>query len=264
MQVILPAHERICQVAEEWWRFIAVLRLALGEVDALGEEAAGSSCLEAFDFETEFAQAVAECRNRIAESTPALVSQADMEQAAHKSAGCNHHGAAVEAQTEIGFHTLDAIFPHHEAGHVPLFHVQSWLALEERLHTELIRFLVALSAGCAHARALRGIQHAELDAGGVGVQTHRASEGVDLTNHVPLCQTADRGVAGHLPNCVGILSEQESFAAQPRGGHGGFYACMPRTDDDDIVGFWIDEVAQVTQSASRARRVSFAGLRRKA
>jgi hypothetical protein len=39
---------------------------------------------------------------------------------------------------------------------------------------------------------------------------------------------------------------------------------MPRTDDDDIVGFWINEVAQVTQSAGRARRVSFAGPRRKA
>ena len=51
-----------------------MLRLALGKVDALGKEAAGGASLESFDFKTKFAQAVAECRNRIAKPPAALVS----------------------------------------------------------------------------------------------------------------------------------------------------------------------------------------------
>ena len=109
-----------------------------------------------------------------------------MEQSTHESAGGDHHSAAIEAEPEIGFHSLNAVFSRHEASHISLLHVQSWLTLEKRLHAELIGLLVALRAGCANARTLRGIQHAELYAGGVGIQTHRTSEGVDLADHVTL------------------------------------------------------------------------------
>jgi hypothetical protein len=35
---------------------------------------------------------------------------------------------------------------------------------------------------------------------------------------------------------------------------------MPGPDDDDIVIFWINEIAQITRSRCRARRASAQGL----
>ena len=134
------------------------------------------------------------------------------------------------------------------------------MALEESLHAELIGFLVALRSRRPDARSLGGIQHAELNTGRVGVQPHRTAEGIDLPNHVALRQTSNRRVTGHLPDRIGILREQEGFAAQAGRSHRGLDACMASPDDDDIVIFWINEIAQITGSRGRVRRASFARL----
>jgi hypothetical protein len=63
---------------------------------------------------------------------------------------------------------------------------------------------------------------------------------------VALRQTANRRVTGHLPDRVGILREQEGFAAQAGRSHRCFDAGVTGTDDDNIVIFWINEVAQIT------------------
>ena len=175
-----------------------------------------------------------------------MVSQTHMEQAAHECASRDDHRATIEAQTEIGFHALDAVFADHESRDISLLHVEVWLALEERLHAELIGFLIALRARSPDARSLRGIQHAELNPGCISVQPHRTAEGIDLPNHVALRQTSNRRVTGHLPDRVRILSEKERLTPQPRGSHRGFDAGVTGTDDDDIVIFWINEVAQIT------------------
>jgi hypothetical protein len=169
-----------------------------------------------------------------------------MEQAAHECASRDDHRATIEAQTEIGFHALDAVFADYEPRDISLLHVEVWLALEERLHAKLIGFLVALRSRGSNARTLRGIQHAELNPGGVGVQSHRAAEGIDLTDHVALRQTANRGIARHLPHGVRILSEKERLTPQPRGCHRCFDTGMTGTYNDDIVILWINEVAQIT------------------
>jgi hypothetical protein len=171
-----------------------------------------------------------------------------MQQTPHECAGRDHYCTTIEAEAEIGFHSLDSLFPDHEPRDISLLHIQPWMALEERLHAELIRFLIALRSRSPDARALGGIQHAELNAGRIGVQPHRTAEGIDFTDHMALRQTADRRVTGHLPDGVGILSEQEGFAAQAGRSHCGLYACMASPNNDDIVIFWINEVAQITGS----------------
>ena len=186
----------------------------MGKIDTLGEKAAGCACLEPLNLETEFAQAVTECRNGIAKTATGLISQADMQQPSHECASRNHHCPPIEAEAEIRFHSLDSIIPDHEPRDISLLHVEVRMALEERLHAELIGLLVALRSRSPDARSLCGIQHAELNAGRIGVQPHRAAEGIDLTDHMPLRQTSDRRVTGHLPDGIGILSEQEGFAAQ--------------------------------------------------
>ena len=261
VHIVLTAPDRVGEVAEKRRRRVAGLAFALGEIDALREQAARRSGLEAGDLEAEFAQAIAEGRDGVAEPAAGLVSQADMEQTAHESAGGNDHRGGVETQAQIGFHALDAVVADGEARDIRLLDVEARLALEQRLHAKLVGLLVALRARGADARAFGGVEHAELDARGVGVEAHRAAEGVDFANHVAFCQPANRGVAGHLPDGVGVLGQEERFATETRRGHSRLDARVAGPDDDDIVVFRINEIAQVTRSRCRARRASARGLR---
>src|SRR5438477_352012 len=77
---------------------------------------------------------------------------------------------------------------------------QSGLSFHAMLHGELVELLVRLGAGRVHRWTFCAIEHAELNAAGVGHLAHLAAESVDLTNDLPLGHAADRGVAAHLGN----------------------------------------------------------------
>ena len=133
------------------------------------------------------------------------------------------------------------------------------MAFQEHLHPELVGFFIALSAGCANARSFCGIEHAKLDAGGVGIESHRSAQRVDFTNHVPFGESTYRGITGHLANGIRVLSEEKRLATEAGCRQGGFNASVASPNHDNVVVFWINEVAQVTRSRCRVRSVSFGG-----
>ena len=106
---------------------------------------------------------------------------------------------------------------------------------------ELVGFFIALGSGGADGRAFTGIEHAELDAGGVCVQAHDAAEGVDFPDHVSFCQSTDGGVAGHSADGIEVLGENCDATAEAGGGKGGFDPGVAGANDEDIVGFRVDE-----------------------
>ena len=91
------------------------------------------------------------------------------------------------------------------------------LLFDEPLDFDLIRFLVGLGPRAVHRRAFAAIEHAELNAGGVDRPAHRAAEGVDLADDLPLGDAADRRVAAHLADGVAIGRQQRGARPQPRG-----------------------------------------------
>ena len=141
-----------------------------------------------------------------------------MQKSAHEGAGGDHHGLPVDAHAEIGFDSADALFAPDQCGGVPLPQGDAWGLFKHRLGAELVRLLIALRPRRADAGALFGIQHPELDPGGVGIQSHKPAEGVDLADDLSLGLSADGGVAGHLPDGVEVLSEHQSGRSKPRGG----------------------------------------------
>ncbi len=126
-------------------------------------------------------------------------------------------------------------------GDLTLLHVEPFLTLARRLEPELIGFLVALRARAPHAGALGGVQHAELDAGGVGVDSHLAAERVDLAHHLSLGQSADGWVARHLADGVQVHGQEQRLASHARGSQRRLDAGMARPDDDDVIALGIDE-----------------------
>ena len=174
-----------------------------------------------------------------------------MEQPAHEGAGADDDGAGVELEAHVGAQAGDAVAGDEEFGDVALVEVEVGGAFEHGLHAELIGLLVGLSAGGTDAGAFGAVEHSELDGGGVGIEAHRAAEGVYFADDVSLGQTTDGRVAGHLGNGVQVLREHSRPATHAGGGKGGFHAGMASPDDDDVVGHGVEVVRHFNRRAQR-------------
>ena len=67
---------------------------------------------------------------------------------------------------------------------------------------ELVELFVTLGTRGLHRRTFGGIQRSKLQTGDIGVARHLAAQGVDLSDNLPFGQTANRGVARHLPHTI--------------------------------------------------------------
>jgi hypothetical protein len=128
---------------------------------------------------------------------------------------------------------------------------------KQPLHLGAVGILVALRARPAHRGALRPVQHLELDARRIGRETHQPAERVDLAHHLALCQSADRGVAAHLPEARGLHRDKRharACAERRRGRTRGLGACVATADHDDVVSCWRRELGEVRTHVDRRSR----------
>jgi len=122
-----------------------------------------------------------------------------------------------------------------EAFHEALKKVKARLLLQDCLHREAVKLLVALESGGLDGRPFGGVQQPEVDGGLVGNPAHLAAQRVDLFDELALGQTADRGVAGHQRNRVQVDVEEQGFAAHPGRRERGLATRMPSPDNDDVI-----------------------------
>jgi hypothetical protein len=99
---------------------------------------------------------------------------------------------------------------------------------------ELVLFLIALSSGRVHGRAFGPIQHAKLDPGLVGEQTHDAAKCIDFADDLSLGHSADGRIAGHLRDGVSIHCQQDSAHPEPSCGQCCLDAGMASADNRNI------------------------------
>ena len=106
-------------------------------------------------------------------------------------------------------------------------------AADRGLHGLPIELAVGLGARAAHRRALAAVEHAELDAGGVGDAAHQAVERIDLAHQVALAEPADRRVAAHLADGRELVGDQRRRHAEARGGRRRLAAGVSAANNDD-------------------------------
>ena len=111
---------------------------------------------------------------------------------------------------------------------------QVLLPLDRELGEELVGLLVALGPRAVHRRPFAAVEQAELDGRRVGEDAHRAAEGVDLADDLPLGHAADRRVAAHLADGVAVDRQQRGPQAHPRRGQRGLEPGVAGADDDDV------------------------------
>ena len=159
-----------------------------------------------------------------------------MNEAVEERAGRQHHGAAGNALAGLGQHGRHAAARiEFQIGGFAAGDIQIGLIGEDRLHRLAIELAIGLGAGAAHRRALRFVEHPELNPGAVDRAGHHAVQRVDLADQMPLAQAADRRVAAHLADLGGVERQQQRLGPGARRSGCGFAAGMTAADDHNVV-----------------------------
>jgi hypothetical protein len=115
-----------------------------------------------------------------------------------------------------------------------------------------------------HDRAVSHLQtrqcgrHVGHDRVGVGEDPHRAAEGVDLADDLPLGHAADGRVAAHLADGIAVERQEGGPASQPRGGQRRLQPRVPRAHHNHIKRC----SARSARSSGRGRAPPVGRLRR--
>ena len=162
-----------------------------------------------------------------------------MDQAVQEGAGGEHHGAGADLAAIGGDDAGCAAVLDDEVLDRGFDHVEVRRGADRCLHGLPVELAVGLGAGALHRRAFAPVQHAELDAGGVGHPAHQAVEGVDLADEMALAEPANGRIAGHFADRGEAVGDQRRARAKPRRGGSGLAAGMAAADDDHVVGVGI-------------------------
>jgi hypothetical protein len=107
--------------------------------------------------------------------------------------------------------------------------------VDHRLHRRLEALAVGLHTRPLHRAALGAIEHAIVDRTGIGGTGNDAIEGVDLAHEMALAQSANRRVAAHRADLVGIETDQRRARAC-RAASGRLDAGVTAADHNDVEG----------------------------
>src|SRR6185437_643270 len=87
--------------------------------------------------------------------------------------------------------------------------------LEQGTDGALEEGAIGLGARSPDGGALGPIQHPELDRRAIGRAAHQTTQRIDLADDSPLRNTADGGIAGHLPDRFEIRGKQKRAGPKP-------------------------------------------------
>ena len=173
-------------------------------------------------------------RRRFAIAAALELALSDVGQTVEKRPGRDDHGAAMDVPA---VHQLNAANPaifNPQRRHLGLFDPQVRLALQNLLHANPVLLLIALGAGRPDRRAAAGIEQPELNSNRIRHFAHDAAERVDLADEMTLGNTADRGIAGHLRDQVGVHRDHHGAQSHAGAGTRGLAAGVAPTDHDNV------------------------------
>jgi hypothetical protein len=133
---------------------------------------------------------------------------ADVHKSAQKRSCGNNDGTSEILDIQCGLDAVRFSSFEQNLGGLSLPHIQVRLPLTNPFQSELISLLVTLGPGSPDGWTLLCVQHPKLKPRHVSHLPHFSPERINLSGQMTLCQTSDRGIAGHLPYCVEVRSNQ--------------------------------------------------------
>jgi len=124
----------------------------------------------------------------------------------------------------LEFNTLDAAFRKQQASNQTLAKAEVWGSFKGAPHLDAIKGTIRLCSRGAHRRATGSIQQAKLNSGSIDYSSHDPTERIYLANQMTLADSANRGIAGHLPDKIEVKSKQRRVGSKPGRRRSGFAA----------------------------------------
>ncbi len=137
-------------------------------------------------------------------------------------------------QPELSHHPGHALAVEAKVIYSLLKNREIFLILEAAANSLPIQHAVRLGARGTHRRPLAGIEDAKLDSGLVGGGGHCATERVHFLDQVPLADSTDGRIAGHLAKGFDIVGQQQRAATRPGRRQGGLGAGVSAAHHDDF------------------------------
>jgi len=113
-----------------------------------------------------------------------VVFQTDMNGAAKKGTGGQHHGSGIETNTGLCHHPVNRFTLDNQVVNGLLEDVEVGLVFQHGANRCLVEHTIGLGAGRTNGRALAGIENAELDAALVRGQGHGPAQRVDFAHQM--------------------------------------------------------------------------------
>ena len=217
-------------------RLVPRLRSQPAVIDGAAIQARRGAGLQPPDPERQFAQPLRQgvCR-RVAGPSALVVALPHMQPARQESPHREDHAGGAKARAHLRNHAAHRAAFDDQVIHGLLKQIQVFRSLQQGANDAPVQGAVDLRPGGAHRRPPAGVQDAELDPAPVRRQPHGAAEGVYLLHQVPLANSAYGGVAGHLPQGVHAVGQQQNARAQPGARQGRLGPGMTAANDDDLV-----------------------------
>ena len=199
-------------------RRIARLHLHHREVDTTRIDTRRRTGFQAANVKRHFAQTFGQRnRRRITGTATAVVFHTDVDKSAKECTGGQHHRGRVNTHIGVGHHATDgganAVALGNQVVTGGLEDIQIGLVFHNMTDRRAVQRTVGLSAGCTYRRAFAAVKNAELDTGFVGGARHSAAQCIDFFYQVAFANPADGRVARHHTNGIGVVGQQQGFAA---------------------------------------------------
>ena len=231
LRVLVPAADK----GHHRGRIVTPLLLHRGEIHGAGVNTRRCTGFQAAHVERQFPQAPGQgIGRRITGTATGVVLHADVDNSAEEGSGGQHNGLGVEADAGLGHYAYYLVVFHNQVIRGLLEQGQVGLVFQHVANGCLVQNPVSLGAGGAYGRALAAVEYPELDTGLVCSPGHGTAEGVDFLHQVALADATDGRVAGHLPQGLNVVGQQQGLRAHARSRQRSFSAGMATTNDNDI------------------------------
>ena len=217
-------------------RIVPRLRGQPAVIDGAAVQARRGAGLQPPGPERQFAQPLRQgVRRRVAGPSALVVALPHMQPTRQKSPHREDHAGGAKADAQLRPHAANRAALDDQVLHGLLKQIQVFRPLQQGANDAFVQGAVDLRPGGAHRRPPAGVQDAELDPAPVRRQPHGAAQGVYLLDQVPLANAAYGGVAGHLPQGVHAVGQQQNAGAKPGARQGRLGPSMTAANDDDLV-----------------------------
>ena len=167
-------------------------------------------------------------------SPAGIIALPDVDQAGQKRAGGQHHRFCGKAQLCLGDYPGYALTLDQHVFHRLLEQPQVGLVFQPAAYRLLVQSTVGLCTGGTHGSTLGRVKDAKLDAGFVRSLSHRPAQCIHLLDQMPLAYAPDGRVAGHQPQRINVVREQQRSATHARGSQRGLGSGMAAANYDYI------------------------------